>query len=137
MIPPARMLCKVFCFCGYRGQRYPYGHDDLDWGVQSWNYNCATQTVRNRRQILAPLVGGTIFEAFPVFHFVVYCKLARNSRKPSLLIRFLLFIWKVSSFFWTFTKQPVVDCRNIVNWGIFSIRSSCFSSPLSIVLLET
>ena len=51
--------CLLVLFVSfYRGQRYPYSHDDLDWGVQSWNYNYATQTVGNRRQILAPFVGG-------------------------------------------------------------------------------
>ena len=71
-------ILKTFSshFCGYS-----YSHDDLDWGVQSWNYNCGTQTVGNRRQILAPFVGGTIFKTFLVFHFLVYCKLAKNSRK--------------------------------------------------------
>ena len=36
-----------------------------------------------------------------------------NLEKPYLLIRFLWFICKVSSFFRTFTKQSIVDSNNI------------------------
>ena len=129
-VPPVSAHTSKFkTVCGYRGQRYPYSHDDLDWGVQSWNYNCATQTVGNRRQILAPFVGGTIFEAFPVFHFLVYCKLAKNSRKTfsvdkvsALHLKSKQFLLNVYEAIWQWQHMPD------------NIR---FSSPLSIILLKT
>ena len=52
----------------------------------------------------------SIIEAFLNF-FLVY-KL-ENLEKPYLLIRFLWFICKVSSFFRTFTKQSIADSNNI------------------------
>ena len=105
-----------YCFWGYRDQQYPYSHGvevRVDLGVQHRNYNCATQIlIRNSSENVVSIVGDiiSIIEAFLNF-FLVY-KL-ENLEKPYLLIRFLWFICKVSSFFRTFTKQSIVDSNNI------------------------
>ena len=81
--------------------------------VQDRNYNCATQIlIRNSSENGVSIVGDiiSIIEAFLNF-FLVY-KL-ENLEKPYLLIRFLWFICKISSFFRTFTKQSIADSNNI------------------------
>ena len=106
----------------YRGyQWYPYSHNDLDWGIQSWNYNCATQTVGNRHQILAP--------------FLVYCKLARNSRKTFSAEKVSALHLKGKQFLSNVYEAAYLSKSLIWQWQHMPDNTR-FSSPLSIVLLK-
>ena len=68
---------KDFSFCGYRGQRYPYSHDVVTMIlIEGFNHEITTAQHRLSEIVVKysrpSWGGGTIFEAFPVFHFLVF-----------------------------------------------------------------